>query len=225
MTTAASQCSTKSGTSPKRSCPINVIAVPTKFHPHIAAIGPTQVRKRLRECREAARPQRIVFVPRPEHADASHSVGLLRPRSKRRHRRAEPCDEVAPPHSRSLMLIGGAYRGPGCLGTGLSSILAATASHEPLEARRCVFLCLGGSPTPGTVSLPASPPSALAFGLKEAAHASRRCEPSGLVTPRDLRFHRDRASIRQNQRAAARFAMVVGQLRFAPNSFRWARIF
>ena len=33
--------------------PIHVIAVPSKVHPHVAAIGPTQARKRLRERREA----------------------------------------------------------------------------------------------------------------------------------------------------------------------------
>jgi hypothetical protein len=37
----------------ERSCPINVIAVPTKVHPHVAAIGPTRVRKGLSERRVA----------------------------------------------------------------------------------------------------------------------------------------------------------------------------
>ncbi|HKD35441.1 MAG TPA: hypothetical protein VKB78_01535, partial [Pirellulales bacterium] len=31
----------------ERSCPIDVIADPTKVHPHVAAIGPTQIRKRF----------------------------------------------------------------------------------------------------------------------------------------------------------------------------------
>jgi hypothetical protein len=33
--------------------PIGVAAAPTKVHPHVAAIGPAQVRKHLRERREA----------------------------------------------------------------------------------------------------------------------------------------------------------------------------
>ena len=43
------------------------------------------------------------------------------------------------------MLIGGAYRGPGCLGTGLGSILAAMASPEP-QGLAGAFSSLGGSP-------------------------------------------------------------------------------
>src|SRR6516165_997426 len=52
---------------------------PSNVHPHVAAIGPTQVRKRLRERRDARPIQRIVSVARHEHADASHAVALLRP--------------------------------------------------------------------------------------------------------------------------------------------------
>ena len=71
----------------ERSYPIDVIAGPTKVNPHVAAIGPTQARKRLRERRVASPPLRIVFVERHEHADAPHAVALLRPRRERRSRR------------------------------------------------------------------------------------------------------------------------------------------
>jgi hypothetical protein len=86
-------------TNSKRSCPINVIAVPTKVHPHVAAIGPTQVRKRLRERGDATLPLKIVFVKRHEHADAPHAVALLRPRHYRQCRRTpEARDEFPAPH-------------------------------------------------------------------------------------------------------------------------------
>jgi hypothetical protein len=62
-----------------RSYAIDVIAGPTKVYPHVAATGPTQVRKRLRERGEASLPRRIVFVgPWYEHADAPHARVLLR---------------------------------------------------------------------------------------------------------------------------------------------------
>jgi hypothetical protein len=80
----------------ERSYPINVTA-PTKVDPHVAAIGPTLARKRLRERGVAKLRHRIVFVVRHEHADASHAVALLRPRHHRpRHRAAEPRDELPP---------------------------------------------------------------------------------------------------------------------------------
>jgi hypothetical protein len=69
----------------ERSYPIDVIAEPTKVHPHVAAIGPAQVRKRLRERREARLLHGIVFVAPHEHADAPHAVALLRPRRERPH--------------------------------------------------------------------------------------------------------------------------------------------
>jgi len=60
--------------------PIGVIAAPTKVDPHVAAIGPTQVRERFCERRyERLRCCGIVFVGQQEHADAPHPLGLLRP--------------------------------------------------------------------------------------------------------------------------------------------------
>jgi hypothetical protein len=81
----------------ERSYPIGVTAAPPKIDPQMAANGPTQVRKRLRERRDAKLLIRIVFVARPKHADAPHAVALLRARSERpRDRRAaEKSDEFA----------------------------------------------------------------------------------------------------------------------------------
>jgi hypothetical protein len=61
---------------------------PTKVHAHVAAIGPTQARKRLRERRIASLPFRIVFVKPHEHADAPHARVLLRACRERPCRRA-----------------------------------------------------------------------------------------------------------------------------------------
>ena len=72
----------------ERSYPIGVRAAPTKVHPHIAAIAPTQARKRLRERREVRLVRGIVFVERHEHANAPHAVALLRPSRERPCRRA-----------------------------------------------------------------------------------------------------------------------------------------
>ena len=54
----------------ERSYPIVVTLAPPKVHPHVAASGPTQVRKRLSERRVGTLPLRIVFVVLHEHADA-----------------------------------------------------------------------------------------------------------------------------------------------------------
>jgi hypothetical protein len=79
--------------------PIGVIAGPTNVHPHVAAIDPTQARKRLRERSEVSPLHGIVFVARHEHADAPDAVALLSLRHKRPHCRApEPRDELPPSH-------------------------------------------------------------------------------------------------------------------------------
>jgi hypothetical protein len=46
----------------ERSYPVGVAASPTKVNLHVAAFGPTQIRKRLRERRKARSPHGIVFV-------------------------------------------------------------------------------------------------------------------------------------------------------------------
>src|SRR5262249_21547371 len=64
---------------------------------HVAAFGPTQVRKHLRERREVSLRHGIVYIARHEHADAPYAVALLRPRRKGPRRRpTEPSDEFAP---------------------------------------------------------------------------------------------------------------------------------
>jgi hypothetical protein len=79
----------------ERAHPIAVTTRPTKVNPNVAAVGPTKVRKRLSEPRDARLSLRIVFVERHEHADAPHAVGLLRPRHQwPRHRTSEPADEL-----------------------------------------------------------------------------------------------------------------------------------
>jgi hypothetical protein len=91
-----------SGCRPINSCasarvPIGVTAVLTKVYPPVAAIAPTQARKRLCERREARLRQGIVFVERDKHADAPHAPALLcPPRDRPCHRAAEPNDEFAP---------------------------------------------------------------------------------------------------------------------------------
>src|SRR5215475_2640063 len=81
--------------------PNDVTAEPTKVHPHVAAIGPTQVRNRLRERRDDSLRQGIGFVERHEHADAPDPPVLLRARRERprRRRAAEQRDECAALHS------------------------------------------------------------------------------------------------------------------------------
>jgi hypothetical protein len=83
----------------ERWCPIGVTGSPPKVDPHVAAIGPTQPRKRLRERENARLPQGIVFVARLEHADTPYPLALLRARRERpRRRAANTCDEIAPSH-------------------------------------------------------------------------------------------------------------------------------
>src|SRR6516225_8779984 len=85
--------------------PIGVTAGPTKVHAHVAAIDPTQARKRLSERREARLHLRIVFGVGQERPDPPHAVALLRPHRQRPRRRPEPRDELPPPHAQSSQLI------------------------------------------------------------------------------------------------------------------------
>ena len=67
----------------ERPYPNDVIAVPPKVQPHVAAIGPTQFHKRLSERGEERLHHGIVFVGPREHADAPHTLSLLRARHER----------------------------------------------------------------------------------------------------------------------------------------------
>jgi hypothetical protein len=82
----------------ERSYPIDVTAGPPKVHPHVAAIGPTQARKRLRERREDRLGLRIIFIERHKHADTPDALALLHARRERPRRRhaGEERDELAP---------------------------------------------------------------------------------------------------------------------------------
>jgi hypothetical protein len=83
----------------KRAYPTGVTAGPAKVYLHVAALGPTQVRKGLRERRKARPHHRLVFVERDEHADPPHAVTLLRPRHHRpRGHAPEPRDELPTLH-------------------------------------------------------------------------------------------------------------------------------
>jgi hypothetical protein len=62
----------------ERSYATDVTPSETKVHPHIAAIGPTQVRKCLSERGEARLIHGIVFVARHEYANAPYAVALAR---------------------------------------------------------------------------------------------------------------------------------------------------
>src|SRR5262249_13784145 len=74
--------------------------MPTRVHPQVAPIGPTQIRKRLRERGEAKVRLSIVFVETNEPADAPYAVALLCPCCQRpyRSRGAEEGDEIAASH-------------------------------------------------------------------------------------------------------------------------------
>jgi hypothetical protein len=87
----------------ERSHPIGVIAGPPKVHPHVATIGPTQVRKRLRQRRNVSLPHGIVFFARHEQADAPYAVALLRPRHDRPScgGPTDPRDEIPASHLQS----------------------------------------------------------------------------------------------------------------------------
>jgi len=67
----------------ERSHPIDVIPAPTKVHPHVAAIDPTQARKRLRERGDHSLHHGIAFVAHHEQADAPYPLALLRARRER----------------------------------------------------------------------------------------------------------------------------------------------
>jgi hypothetical protein len=62
-----------------------VSSPPTEGPSHVAANGPTQVRRRLSECRDATLRLGIVFVVWHEHGDAPHAVALLRRERPRRY--------------------------------------------------------------------------------------------------------------------------------------------
>jgi len=130
------------------SYPIDVIAAPTKVHPHVAAIGPTQARERLREGGEARLHQGIVFVAHHEHADAPYAPILLRVRRERPCRRAaESSDEFAPPDFEHRLPPGQTYRNWGALSP---SVLG---SKDTTRRGRQIGCCTAESRSPPPTGL------------------------------------------------------------------------
>src|SRR5262245_59363553 len=81
---------------------LNVAGIgPAGIDPQVAALAPSQLAERLCERGEPGLPLGIVRGDIREHADAPHSVALLRTRRERprRRRAAEQRDELAPIHS------------------------------------------------------------------------------------------------------------------------------
>src|SRR5262249_10934359 len=78
-----------------------VICAPTIVDPHVAAVSPAQLLELLQKRTDPCHSFRIVRGQRGQHADAPHSLALLRPRRERprRRRAAEQRDELAPFHS------------------------------------------------------------------------------------------------------------------------------
>jgi hypothetical protein len=124
----------------ERSHPIDVIPAPTKVHPRVAAIDPTQVRKRLREPGDQSLHHGIVSVAHHEHADAPHAVALLRARRERPRRRAnvEVLGAIGAiredPDHRQRLLLRVRREWPSCRAAEERDELAAFHGH-PLRSR------------------------------------------------------------------------------------------
>ena len=67
---------------------LGVAQGPTVVDPHIAAVGPAQLLQPLQKGSEASAPYRIIRGHVREHADAAHSLRLLRARRERPRCRA-----------------------------------------------------------------------------------------------------------------------------------------
>jgi hypothetical protein len=63
--------------------PLGAAGGPTNVDPHIAAIGPTQLRKPARQPGRIGLRLRIVFIELDKHADPAHPIVLLRARRER----------------------------------------------------------------------------------------------------------------------------------------------
>jgi hypothetical protein len=62
---------------------IEIGSAPAQVNPHVAAIGPTQLRQPLQECREVCLRAPTVCANWNEHADTPHATCRLRARHER----------------------------------------------------------------------------------------------------------------------------------------------
>jgi len=88
----------------ERSYPFNVSASRTKVYPHVVAIGPTQARKRFRECRDASLRQEIVFVVRHKHAHPPYAVDLCARAASGHDVAAPPSAAMNSSHRRQMLI-------------------------------------------------------------------------------------------------------------------------
>src|SRR5262249_34965571 len=80
--------------------PLDAASAPANVDSHIAAIGPTQLRKPARQPGRVGLRLRISFIDLNEHADPPHWLGLLRSSGKRARNRyaAKKRKEFTPSH-------------------------------------------------------------------------------------------------------------------------------
>src|SRR5262245_5799186 len=79
---------------------IGIAASPTKLHPHVTAVAPSQLLQPLLQGSDATLPLGVVLGEEGEHADPARLVRLLRARRERpRGCAAEQRDELAALHS------------------------------------------------------------------------------------------------------------------------------
>jgi hypothetical protein len=81
-------------------------------HPHVATVGPAQLLHSLQERRDASLSFPIVRRQVCQHADAPHSLGLLRACGERPRGRpaAEKANELTSPHIRTQGQEAALYR-------------------------------------------------------------------------------------------------------------------
>jgi hypothetical protein len=157
-----------------------VLAVqPVILHRHVLAIDVPTFAKALAECsRIASEGNRRSAADEPDH----RHLCLLRTRRELPCRRAKPRDERPPSHLWSLALMGGAYRGAGCKGTG------APCARMPRHARAKAAHASRGAP--GRVDLvaywitsSAAASSASGTSIRRAlAKGGRECNSAGTRT-------------------------------------------
>jgi hypothetical protein len=80
------------------SCPVDAADGPAKVHPHVAAVGPTQLRKSLHEPGELGHCVRIVLSKWHQHSDTPHALLRARCDRPRRRRATEQRDDFASLH-------------------------------------------------------------------------------------------------------------------------------